>query len=310
MALRICFMGTPEFAAISLGALVANGHDIACVYTRAPKPAGRGKTVQKTAVHQMAESLGILVRTPKTLRDEQAQSDFSDLNVDLAVVVAYGLILPRAILDTPKKGCFNLHGSQLPRWRGAAPIQRAIMAGDPQTAVQVMQMHAGLDTGDVLLSETLAIASDDTAGSLHDRMMQIGADLMVRAIAAAERDALTPTPQSTDGITYANKIDKGEAKINWQQPAQQLDWHIRGLSPFPGSWFHLPTAKGPLRVKVLLCEPTTDTGAPGAILDDQMTIGTGLGALRILRLQAAGGKPQTGADFMRGQRLALGQVLL
>ncbi|PHR56433.1 MAG: methionyl-tRNA formyltransferase [Robiginitomaculum sp.] len=309
MTLRLAFMGTPDFAAATLGALIAAGHDIACVYTRAPQRAGRGKKEQKSAVHQMADTLGLPVRTPRSLRGPKAQVAFAELQVDLAVVVAYGLILPIEVLQAPRLGCFNLHGSALPRWRGAAPIQRAIMAGDTQTAVQVMQMDEGLDTGDILLSETLPITVSDTAGTLYDRMMLIGADLMVRAIIAAERGSLVSTVQSADGLTYAHKIDKAEARIDWQHPARQLDWHIRGLSPFPGAWCELNTRKGPLRVKVLLSELASGSGDPGQVLDDQLTVATGEGALRLLQVQAAGGRAQSGADFVRGQHLTTGELL-
>ncbi|VAV90827.1 Methionyl-tRNA formyltransferase [hydrothermal vent metagenome] len=306
MSLKIAFMGTPEFAACTLGALVANGHEVVCVYTRAPKPKGRGKQVQQSAVHQMAESLGIPVRTPQTLRDAQMQAEFAALQIDLAVVVAYGMILPVEVLQSPKYGCFNLHGSNLPRWRGAAPIQRAIMAGDQQTAVQVMQMDAGLDTGDILLSETVAISDTDTSGSLHDKMMQVGADLVIRALSALERDALAPCQQSDTGITYADKIDKAETRIDWNKPAQQLDRHIRGLSPFPGAWFEIETAKGKIRVKALHSQVSEQTGAPGAVLDDCLCIATGQGSLHLLRVQAAGGTVQDGAVFARGRNLHQG----
>lgn len=307
--LRIAFMGTPEFAATTLGALVAAGHEIVCVYTRPPKPAGRGKQIQQSAVHQMANSFALPVRTPKTFDNTTVQKEFAALEIDLAVVVAYGLLLPEQILYVPKHGCFNLHGSALPRWRGAAPIQRAIMAGDSTTAVQVMQMDAGLDTGDIVLSETLLIADTDTAGTLHDQMMRIGADLMVRALSALQRDALVATPQSATGISYAKKIDKKQTRINWNHTATQLDWHIRGLSPFPGAWFELATTKGNLRVKALLSEPVAGQGAPGEVLDDQCTIATTDGAVRLLQVQPAGGKVQDGAALVRGYRLAKGTRL-
>jgi len=310
MSLRIAFLGTPEFAATTLAALVANGYELACVYTRAPKPAGRGKKEQKTPVHQMAESFGLPVRTPKTLRDSDVQAEFAALELDLAVVVAYGLILPIEVLSAPTHGCFNLHGSKLPRWRGAAPIQRAIMAGDTQTAVQVMQMDEGLDTGDVLLSETLSIGPDETAGSLHDTMMGVGADLMVRALSALERDALVPSQQIETGLTYADKISKSEARIQWDKPAQELDWHIRGLSPFPGAWFEIVTAKGKLRVKALLSELAEGEGRPGEVLDESLVIGTGDGAVRLLRVQPAGGKPQDGCALVRGYHLTPGSMVL
>lgn len=308
MPLRIAFMGTPEFAAKTLGALVADGHEIACVYTRAPKPAGRGKREQKTPVHVLAEQLGLLVRTPGSLRDLDSQKEFAALEAQVGVVVAYGLILPAVVLDAPEYGCLNLHGSILPRWRGAAPIQRAIMAGDEITGVQVMQMDEGLDTGPVLLSETLPISASDTAGRLHDRMADTGADLMVRALSALERGSLAPTAQSQDGITYAHKIDKREARIDWSRPAQELDWHIRGLSPFPGAWFEL-NGKKKLRVKALRSELADGQGKPGEVLNEHLTIGTGTSAVRLTRVQPAGGKPQSGADFVRGHRIAPGTIL-
>ncbi len=310
MSLRIAFFGTPEFAATTLAALIASDHEIVCVYTRKPKPAGRGKSLQKTPVHQMAEAFDIEVRTPETLRDKGVQAEFAALKLDLAIVVAYGLILPAAILSAPAKGCFNLHGSALPRWRGAAPIQRAIMAGDRQTAVQVMQMDEGLDTGDVLLSETIEISDTDTAGSLHDVMMSVGADLMVRAVSALERDALLPVAQNQNGITYAEKIDKAEARINWNVPGPELDCHIRGLAPFPGAWFEIPTPKGPLRVKALLSEFVQLRGKPGEILDEQLAIAAGSGAVRLLKVQPAGSKPQGGSDLVRRFHLQLGDQVL
>jgi methionyl-tRNA formyltransferase len=224
--------------------------------------------------------------------------------------VAYGLILPEEILQAPEHGCYNLHGSALPRWRGAAPIQRAIMAGDATTAVQVMQMDAGLDTGDVLLSETLSIGPQETAGTLHDRMMQVGADLMERALSACERGALVATPQPDAGVTYAHKIDKKEARIHWSLPARELDPHIRGLSPFPGAWFELPTAKGHVRVKALLSELADGTGEPGEVLAPTLVVATGEQAVRLLRVQSAGGKPQSGAELVRGFRVQTGTRLL
>ncbi len=310
MALRIAFMGTPQFAATSLSAIITAGHEVACVYTRAPKPAGRGKQIQKTPVHQMAEVFGIPVRTPKTLRDADEQSAFAALDVDLAVVVAYGLILPAAILDAPKYGCFNLHGSNLPRWRGAAPIQRAIMAGDSQSAVQIMQMDEGLDTGDIVLSEAINISEEDTAQSLHDTMMMVGADLLVRALSACEREALVRTPQSQDGVMYADKIDKKEARIRWDIPAKQLDCHIRGLSPFPGAWFEIDTPKGPLRVKALHSKCVDGTGKPGEILGENLSIAACDGAVQLLRVQPAGGKAQDGAALMRGYHIPVQTRLL
>lgn len=309
MTLRIAFMGTPAFAAAALAELAANGHEIAVVYTQPPRPAGRGKACRQSAVHDMALALGLDVRTPKTLRDPVEQAGFAALEVDVAIVAAYGLILPVEILQAPRFGCLNLHASLLPRWRGAAPIQRAIMAGDTHTGVQVMQMEEGLDTGPVCLSETVTIAADDTAASLHDKLAAVGADLMPRALAALERGSLNVQAQSEDGITYAKKIDKAEARIDWTRPAAELDRHIRGLSPFPGAWFELPTPKGPVRVKVLMCRPETADGAPGAVLDDTLLIACGSGALRLTQLQRAGKGVQRAEAFLRGQKLDAGTKL-
>ncbi len=309
MTMRIAFMGSPAFAAATLAELVAAGHEIACVYTQPPRPAGRGKALRKSDVHNLADALGLCVRTPKTLRDEDTQQAFAALDLDIAIVVAYGLILPKEILQAPKLGCLNLHGSLLPRWRGAAPIQRAIMAGDSHTGVQVMQMEAGLDTGPVLLSETVQISDQDTAGSLHDKMAAIGADLMPRALAALQRGSVQSAPQSEDGVTYAHKIDKKEARIDWARQSVELDRHIRGLSPFPGAWFELATAKGNVRVKVLMCHAEAGTGAPGEVMDDGLLIACGEGALRLTQLQRAGKGVQAADEFLRGQNIAAGTLL-
>ncbi len=309
MTLRTAFMGTPEFAAKALAALASSGHDIVCVYTRAPRPAGRGKALQQSAVHKLALTLGLKVRTPKTLRNEDEQGAFAALDLDVAIVAAYGLILPLEILQTPRLGCLNLHGSLLPRWRGAAPIQRAIMAGDTITGVQVMQMEEGLDTGPVLLSETVSIETNDTAGSLHDKMAQTGAALLPRALDALETGSLQAIAQSETGVTYAKKIDKTEARIDWSRPAVELDRLIRGLSPFPGAWFALPTDKGGVRVKVLMCEPGHGDGPPGTVLDDNLLIACGSGALRLTRLQRAGRSVQMADAFLRGQSIDTNTIL-
>ncbi|MCF6291769.1 MAG: methionyl-tRNA formyltransferase [Robiginitomaculum sp.] len=309
MALRIAFMGSPVFATATLGELVAAGHEIVCVYTREPKPTGRGKKLGKTAVHQMADSFSLPVKTPKTLRDADTQAEFAALKIDLAVVVAYGLILPQEILSAPVHGCFNLHGSELPRWRGAAPIQRAIMAGDNQTAVQVMQMDEGLDTGDILLSENMPISKQDTTGSLHDKMMLVGADLMIRAISALQRDALFATKQLETGVTYAKKIAKTETKLNWTLPASELDWHIRGLAPSPGAWFELDTPKANKRIKVLFSEYVDKSGKPGEILDDKLTIATKQGAVRLITVQPSGGRPMSAEQLFRGGGFNVGDIL-
>jgi methionyl-tRNA formyltransferase len=309
MSLRIAFMGTPDFAATGLSALVEAGHDIACVYTQPPRPAGRGKALRQSAVHDLAQSLGLSVRTPKTLRDADKQAAFAALDLDVAIIVAYGLILPLEILEAPRFGCLNLHGSLLPRWRGAAPIQRAIMAGDGVTGVQVMQMEERLDTGPVLMSQRVKIAPDDTAGSLHDKLAAAGAALLPKALDALEAGAVKTMPQSEDGITYAHKIDKKEARIDWSLPAEELDRLIRGLSPFPGAWFELSTSKGPTRVKVLMAVPEVGKGAPGDVLDDHLLIACGDGALRLTRLQRAGKGVQAAADFLRGQTVPKGTRL-
>jgi len=307
MPLRLIFMGTPEFAVPTLLALVAQGHEIAAVYTRAPKPGGRrGLALQLTPIEQEARRLGIAVLTPKTLKIEQSLAEFRAHGADAAVVVAYGMILPQAILDAPKFGCYNLHASLLPRWRGAAPINRAIMAGDAETGVMVMQMDAGLDTGDVALAERLAITETMTAADLHDRLARIGADLMVRAMAALERGRLTLTAQVTDGVTYAAKIDKAEARIDWSRPAHAVLRHIHGLSPFPGAFSEVSIDGEAVRIKILRCEQANGKGAPGAVLDDRLSIACGEGAIRIVELQRAGKAPMNATDFLRGTRLAPG----
>ncbi len=309
MALRIAFMGTPAFAASALSALAETDHDIVCVYTQPPRPAGRGKALRQSAVHDLAQSLGLPVRTPKTLRDADEQAAFAALDLDVAVIVAYGLILPVEILQAPRFGCLNLHGSLLPRWRGAAPIQRAIMAGDHVTGVQVMQMEEGLDTGPVLMSQSVKIAPDDTAGRLHDKLAAAGAALMPKALDALEAGTITAKPQSEDGVTYAHKIDKKEARIDWSRPAEELDRLIRGLSPFPGAWFELPSPKGPVRVKVLMAVPEAGHGTPGEVLDDHLLVACGEGAVRLTRLQRAGKGVQVADDFLRGQAVPKGTQL-
>lgn len=305
--MRIAFMGTPEFAVPVLGELLAAGHEVAAVYTRAPQPSGRGHKLKPSPVHQFAESHGIPVRTPKNFKAEKDRAEFAALDLDVAVVVAYGLILPQALLDAPRHGCLNLHASLLPRWRGAAPIQRAVMAGDLHTGVQVMRMEAGLDTGPVLLSEIVEIASTDTAGSLHDRLAQIGAQLGPRALAALERGALVETPQSDEGVTYAEKITSEEARIDWSRPVSELDCHIRGLSPFPGAWF----STGETRVKALLSKATEGAGAPGEVLqaDDRLVIACGDGAVELIMLQRAGKRAQDVETFLRGFPLKVGEQL-
>lgn len=297
MPLRLIFMGTPDFSVPTLLELVAHGHEIAAVYTRAPKPGGRrGLQLQPTPVEEAARRLGIPVLTPKTLRTQDALDEFSAFDADAAVVVAYGMILPQAILDAPKLGCYNLHASLLPRWRGAAPINRAIMAGDAESGVMVMKMDVGLDTGDVAMAERLPITDTMTALDLHDRLSRLGADLMVRAMAALARGALQLKKQSEDGVTYAAKIDKAEARIDWSKSARAVLRHIHGLSPFPGAWAELENA----RVKILHCELAKGIGVPGEVLDDQLTIACGDGAIRIIELQREGKGRMQAADFLRG----------
>jgi methionyl-tRNA formyltransferase len=303
MALRLIFMGTPDFAVPTLLELVAHGHEIAAVYTRAAKPAGRGMKLQPTPVEQEARRLGIPVETPTTLKTPEAVEKFRAHHAEAAVVVAYGMILPQAILDTPKLGCFNLHASLLPRWRGAAPINRAIMAGDTETGVMVMKMDAGLDTGDVAMAERTAITDAMTAADLHDALAPLGADLMVRAMGALERGRLQLTKQSEDGVTYAAKIEKAEARIDWNKPARAVLRHIHGLSPFPGAWCELASEGEQVRVKILRCETARGSGAAGDVLDDHLTIACRDGALRILELQRAGKAPMKAEDFLRGTPL-------
>ncbi|TQF28032.1 methionyl-tRNA formyltransferase [Bradyrhizobium sp. UNPF46] len=297
MPLRLIFMGTPDFSVPTLLELVAHGHEIVAVYTRAPKPGGRrGLQLQPTPVEEAARKLGIPVLTPKTLKTQEALDEFSALDADAAVVVAYGMILPQAILDAPRLGCYNLHASLLPRWRGAAPINRAIMAGDAESGVMVMKMDVGLDTGDVAMAERLAITDNMTALDLHDRLSRLGADLMVRAMAALDRGGLQLRKQSEDGVTYAAKIDKAEARIDWTKSAHAVLRHVHGLSPFPGAWAELENA----RVKILRCELAKGSGEPGAVLDDQLTIACGEGAIRIIELQREGKGRMQAADFLRG----------
>ena len=306
MPLRLIFMGTPDFAVPTLRALHERGHEIVAVYTRAAKPAGRGMKLQPSPVEQEARRLGIPVFTPTTLKTQESLREFEALAADAAVVVAYGMILPQAILDAPKLGCFNLHGSLLPRWRGAAPINRAIMADDAESGVMVMKMDAGLDTGDVAMTERLAITDAMTGADLHDALAPLGADLMVRAMDALERGKLQLGQQSGQGVTYAAKIDKAEARIDWNKPARAVLRHIHGLSPFPGAWCEMPIEGEPVRVKILRCEMTDGSGAAGELLDSRLAIACGRGAIRILELQRAGKAPMQAADFLRGTPLKAG----
>ena len=303
MPLRLIFMGTPDFAVPTLLELVAHGHEIAAVYTRTAKPAGRGMKLQPTPVEVEARRLGIPVATPVTLKTPEALEAFRAHHAEAAVVVAYGMILPQAILDSPKLGCFNLHASLLPRWRGAAPINRAIMAGDTETGVMVMKMAAGLDTGAVAMAERMAITDAMTAADLHDALAPLGADLMVRAMGALERGRLQLTRQSEDGVTYAAKIEKAEARVDWNKPARAVLRHIHGLSPFPGAWCEMAGEGEPARLKILRGELADGSGAAGELLDDRLTIACKDGALRILELQRAGKAPMKVEDFLRGTPL-------
>jgi methionyl-tRNA formyltransferase len=297
MPLRLIFMGTPDFAVPTLLALVNAGHEIAAVYTREAKPGGRrGLDLVPTPVEREARKLGLRVLTPKTLKSEEASAQFRAFNADAAVVVAYGMILPKAILEAPRLGCFNVHASLLPRWRGAAPINRAIMAGDKETGVTIMQMDEGLDTGAMATREALAIGADMTAGELHDALAALGAELMPRALAAAERGTLKLTPQPVEGVTYAAKISKDETRIDWAKPAREVHNHLRGLSPFPGAWFELDG----VRIKVLRSALGDGNGKPGTVLDDNLTIACGNGAVRLVQVQRAGKQPMSAEDFLRG----------
>lgn len=303
MPLRLIFMGTPDFAVPTLLALHAAGHELVAVYTRAAKPGGRrGLDLVPTPVEREAVKLGLKVLTPKSLRNDEAQAEFAAFNADAAIVVAYGLILPKPILDAPRLGCFNVHASLLPRWRGAAPIHRAIMAGDAETGVTIMQMDEGLDTGAMMMREAMPIAPDATTGELHDALAAMGARLMPVALAAADRGSLKPTPQPAEGVTYAEKISKSESRIDWSKPARDVHNHIRGLSPFPGAWFEFDGA----RVKVLRSTLGSGSGAPGTALDDALTIACGDGAVRLVQVQHEGKKAMSAEEFLRGNAVTRG----
>ena len=304
MTLRIAFMGTPEFAVPSLAEILSNGYQVARVYTQPPRPAGRGKRLTKSPVHQFAELMGVPVESPEKFRRSSVIDNLEELDVDVACVVAYGQILPIRALEAPKYGCLNLHASLLPRWRGAAPVQRAIMAGDDATACQIMQMAKGLDTGDILLSENVDIKPNDTAGILFDRLARVGANMWPRVLGALERDALVPTSQQGEPA-YAHKISKDEARINWTKPAANIDHHIRGLNPFPGAW----TEYDGKRLKVHFGKIETGEGIPGTILDDNFLIACGRGALRITELQAPGKPKMKAEDFLRGTPISAGERL-
>ena len=300
MTMRLVFMGTPDFAVPSLTEIVGCGHDVVAVYTQPPRPAGRGMAERRSPVHEKATTFALPVFTPKSLREPAEQDAFAALGANAAVVVAYGLILPQAALDAPRHGCLNLHASLLPRWRGAAPIQRAVMAGDKETGVMVMRMAVGLDTGPSCMAERLAIGPEDTASDLHDRLAVLGADLMVRALAALERGTLDCVAQGEDGVTYAAKIDKAEARIDFRQDATAVHNLIRGLSPFPGAWCDMVIGGKAERVKVLRSTVSDQSGAPGTLLDEPLTVACGTGAVRLLDLQRAGKKPMSAQAFLNG----------
>jgi methionyl-tRNA formyltransferase len=305
LPLRLIFMGTPDFALPALMEIAGSGHEIAAVYTRAPKPSGRGMDMQDSPVAREAKRLGLAVLTPANLKTKEAEAAFRAHGADSAIVVAYGLLLPKAILQAVPLGCFNLHASLLPRWRGAAPINRAIMAGDAETGIMVMKMEETLDTGPIAMAERVTIGADATAGDLHDELARLGADLALCALGGLERGALTLTPQPQAGVTYADKIEKEEARIDWSKPWKHVHDHIRGLSPHPGAWFDLAGA----RVKVLRTTKGEGGGAPGTVLDDRLTIACGEGALCILQLQRAGRQPMPVEEFLRGTKIAPGAVL-
>ena len=307
--MRIAFLGTPDFAVTCLAELVASGHEIACVYSQPPAPRGRGQDLKPSPVHAFAEGLGLPVRTPVSMKTAEEIEAFKALDLDAAVVVAFGQILVSDVLDAPVHGCFNLHASLLPRWRGAAPIQRAIMAGDPVTGVQVMRMSEGLDEGPILMSEQVVIAADDTAATLHDKLAAVGARLLPVALAAIERSAARETPQAEAGVTYAKKIKSAEARIDWTRPAAEVDRHIRGLSPFPGAWFEAPSERGLVRVKALLSRVEDAGGPPGQALDDALLIACGEGAVRLLKAQREGKGAQDTEVFTRGFPIPAGTIL-
>ena len=310
MPLRIVFMGTPAFSVPALVEIVGQGHEVVAAYSQPPRPAGRGMAERRSPVHQAALGFGIPVHTPRTLRDRAVQGEFAAHRADVAVVVAYGLILPKAILDAPREGCLNLHASLLPRWRGAAPIQRAIMAGDRETGVCAMRMEEGLDTGPVCLVERVPIDPEETAGDLHDRLATLGADVVLRALGALGRGGLVCVPQSDEGVTYAAKIDKSEKRVDWTRPAAELHNGIRGLSPYPGAWCEVPFSGGAERIRILKSRLAEGSGPAGAVLSaDPLVVACGTGAIQILEVQRAGRKPVAAAEFVRGARLPVDAAL-
>ncbi|KZL00067.1 Methionyl-tRNA formyltransferase [Pseudovibrio sp. Ad5] len=313
MSLRVIFMGTPDFSVPTLFEIVGQGWDVVACYSQPPRKAGRGMELKKTPVHEAAESLGIPVFTPTSLKSEEEQERFRSFEADVAVVVAYGLLLPKAILEGTEHGCLNGHASLLPRWRGAAPINRAIMAGDKASGIQVMQMEEGLDTGPVCMSETVAITEDMTAGELHDRLSALGGDLMMRALSALSRGGLGSTPQPEEGVTYAKKIQKSETRIDWSLPAEQVHNHIRGLSPFPGAWCEMDLGgKNSERVKILRSSVAEGAGAAGEVLvvdETTLTIACGSGAIKLVQVQRAGKKAMSADEFLRGSKLSAGDTV-
>lgn len=309
--LRVIMMGTPDFAVPTLRAIVDAGHQVVCAYSQPPRPAGRGQQVQLSPIHKAAEALGIPVRTPKTLRTAEAQAEFAALGADVAVVAAYGLILPQPVLDAPRLGCINVHGSLLPRWRGAAPIQRSILAGDAETGITIMQMDAGLDTGAMLLKEAVAITGDTTAATLHDALAALGARMTVAALDGLAAGTLTPEPQPADGVTYAAKLARDDGRLDWTHDAAFIERQVRALTPWPGCWFDLGPAQGNERIKVLAAEPAGEgAGTPGTLLDGRMTVACGDGrAVRLVRVQRPGKAPVDGEAFLRGFAIPPGTVL-
>ena len=311
MSLRIIFMGTPDFSVPTLDAIVGAGHEVVAVYTQPPRPAGRrGLDLTPAPVQKAAERLGIEVRSPTTLRDGAAQQEFATLDADLTVVVAYGLLLPPQVLRATRLGAYNGHASLLPRWRGAAPIQRAIMAGDAETGMMIMKMEEGLDTGPVGLAQRIAIGPDETAGELHDRLMHAGARLMVEALQKLEAGDIMLTPQVPEGATYARKIDKAETRIDWNLPASEVHNRVRGLSPFPGAWCEIELGGRRERLKILRTTIGKGSGPAGAVLNDRLNVGCGEGAVRLVELQRAGGTPVKADEVLRGAKVDQGMILL
>jgi methionyl-tRNA formyltransferase len=304
--MRIVFMGTPDFAATALNALIAAGHEIAAVYCQKPRPAGRGQALRKSPVQELAERNGLTVRCPTDLKAPEVQKEFQALGADVAVVAAYGLILPKSVLTAPRLGCVNIHASLLPRWRGAAPIQRALLAGDAETGIAIMRMDEGLDTGPVLLVERMAIAPGMNAGALHERLAELGARLIVEALPRLASGSLVAKAQSGAGITYAAKISPAEARLDWRRPAEELARMVRAFNPAPGAWCELSTGE---RLKILSAEAIAGGGAPGTIIDEAPTIACGSGALRLVAVQRAGKRAMAGAEFLRGAKLKTGDVL-